>query len=223
MLRRTAPLISAVAVLFALAGNEARAAFGNFTYTTGVAATTGGAPPAAPAIGAGPVVVNIGGGNTLTFSGNNSAIPIDGTLTSGADINFGDITYTPSGTNDGVFAYTVSYNYTVAVTDVMGGDVHNFNFTGSITGNVNGEPPAAINGNVFNFAVSPTSQVYNLGTYDATNKGGTGPGSSGGVLTDGTLQGNISAASVPEPASVFLVGVGGLGLLAVARRRSTRA
>ena len=46
------------------------------------------------------------------------------------------------------------------------------NFTGMISGTASGDSNPAINGNVFNFAVSPTSIEYLLGTYFAQNDGG---------------------------------------------------
>jgi hypothetical protein len=222
MIRRLLTIVGAIAGLALMTSGRAEAAFGNFQYVTGVAAQNGAVFPANPPVLAGPIIVAIGNGNTLTFSGNNSILPIDSTLPGGANINFGDVAFTPDVANATLTPYTVSYNYTVALKDVDGGDVHNFNFVGMIQGQAIGGANPAVNGNVLNFSVSPSSIAYLLGTYSAINNGGTGPGSSGGVLTNGTLQGNIQSA-VPEPASLTLMGLGALGLTALRRRRAAKA
>jgi PEP-CTERM motif len=222
MTRRFLTFAGAFAAAALVLSGEAKADFGNFQYVTGVAAQLGAVVPGNPIVGAGPIVVAIGNGNSLTFSGNNSLLPIDSTLPGGANINFGDVAFTPDPTNTTVTPYTVSYNYTVALKDVDGGDIHNFNFVGMIQGLALGGANPAVNGNVMNFSVSPSSIAYLLGTYSALNNGGTGPGSSGGVLTNGTLQGNIQSA-VPEPASLTLIGLGGLGLTVLRRRRAAKA
>lgn len=223
-MRRFGFLAAAAAVyLTAAAAAPAQAAFGVFDYSTGVAVQAGGVPPADPAIGAGPVNINIGGGNFLQFGGN-TGTTIDATLPGGADINFGDIVFTPSGANDGDFAFTASFNYTVRITDQSGGLVDDFTFTGTLSGNVNGQDPAALNSLVSNFIAAPTVVVRPYGTYTVTAKLGIGPGSTGGVITEGTLQGNVqfAPAAVPAPAGLLLVAaaVPAFGLRRLVRRKT---
>jgi hypothetical protein len=67
----------------------------------------------------------------------------------------------------------------------------------------------------FNFATVPASGIFTAGpdTFKVTETGFTPPGTSNG----GTL--GLHIVSVPEPASMALIGMGGLGAIGVFRRR----
>src|SRR4051812_24226791 len=91
-----------------------------FDYTPTVNVATAPTLPANPP-GFGAAVIGIGNGNSLTFTTNNAA-GIDGTLSGGADINFGNIIFNASASN-AVTPYAVNFNYEISITDQPSGDV----------------------------------------------------------------------------------------------------
>jgi hypothetical protein len=192
-------------------------------YTASVAAQSGSVPGAPAAAPSGPASVNVdlGNGNTLRFTANSSVLPIDPTTNFGADINFGNVQFLPSTNVDATQNFDVFYNYTVVVTDELTHATQTTNLTGEIKGGVSG---GLVNGvtiasTVTGLGASPDTLTFATPTGDivVTNKGGTGPGS---ALIDGVFQANLKGIrAVPEPSSIALVCLGGLGLVAGLRRR----
>ena len=186
-----------------------------FDYNATVnVATAPTLPPNSP--GSIAAVIALGAGNSLTFT-TNAATGIDVSLPGGADINFGNILFNPSGSST-VVSYDVYFNYQVTIIDQPSGMSGTVNFTGDVAGFARGTP-RAINSSIGSFAVSPASLVLGGYTYSINARTATGPGSS----FDGVLQGNIEAtpiAAVPEPSTLVMAGSGGLlGLGCWLRRR----
>jgi hypothetical protein len=202
-------LLAAAILAFGLfAGSEAKADF--FGYVSTVNVATAPTLPANPP-GFGSSNIAIGAGNSLTFNGSAAAL-IDGSLPGGANINFGSVTFNPGATST-VVAYDINFNYQVTIIDSLAtsGTV---NFTGELKGFARGTPEA-INGVFLNYAVNPTTLVLDGKTFTISLGVNTSPGSN----TDGILQGNVKITAVPEPASMTLIGLGGICFHAFNRRR----
>jgi hypothetical protein len=185
-----------------------------FDYSATVNAATSPTLPANPP-GFGAAVIAIGNGNSLTFT-TNTAAAIDGTLSGGADINFGNIIFNASGSNT-VTPYAVNFNYEISITDQPSGDVGTVNFTGQVNGTARGTP-RAINSTITNYAVAPQQLILGGSSYLISVTSVIGPGS----FFDGVLQGNIQIVPVPEPSSIVLGLAVFAGVALAAVRKKTR-
>ena len=224
-MKRTFALAALTTVLSLALGRTAPAGFADFQYGTNV--TPSPINPTASVPAQGSVINQAGVGTYPAPSGvvNNAAI--NGAL--GTDITVGTITVTDLG----IGAYTDTYGPTVITIDFALRDVDTtavglFTFNGVLSGQVssNGTTSGAA---IFNPFVA-SSQTQNIGGtfYEVRiipSKAFTAPGSppSGGTGLAGTYSFNVRTTSVPEPASIALLGIGLGGALVVARRRRMRA
>jgi hypothetical protein len=185
-----------------------------FDYSASVNVAAAPTLPSNPP-GFGAAVIAIGNGNSLTFT-TNSAFGIDGTLSGGADINFGTIVFNPSANNI-VTPYAVDFNYLVTITDQPSGDIGTVNFTGKVSGTARGTPKA-INSTISDYANSPSLLILGGSTYAISVTSVIGPGSA----FDGVLQGNIQIRQVPEPSTIALACLAFAGLSFATLRKKFR-
>lgn len=215
MLRRRGLFLAAAAAALAMvAGTKAEAAFGDFTYQTTLtpASYTVSTPPPFTTL------TNAGAGDlTTTF---NAAAPggtdlTAGTLTAMITLSSPGATdtYSTAGTSLTVFIDDKSHSVTFNAT-TPGNDTISESSTGV---------SAATYVNPFGTAQSKDITIGNtiftvslIPTKDFSAPGAPPVGAGSAV---GTYSINVSAKSVPEPASMALLGLGGLGALGVFRRR----
>lgn len=156
--------------------------------------------------------------SSVTIMGNNG-----GPLTSSNSIATAtiDLASTNTGTPDSV---TVTYTEAVTITNpTPGGVMQTFNIDGTLTV-TNFTSTSAISHNVYT-SYSPTSAVMVGGSsflisvpLNVQDANFSPPTVNGGVFTSGGLGANV-ATSVPEPASMALIGIGLTGMVGYGWRR----
>jgi len=242
--RRGIWMAAAIAATLAL-GTDARAEFCNFDYFTTVTAVNGTTVPAPPAPGNSPTSAAIilppvtNPANTLTFAGKaettlNAAIP------GGTNIQFMDILFTPSSTTPQAAAsYDARFAFRITIEDnslvMTGGEQQSITGFGGLGGFYQGEPNGAFNDArtplfyFFGSTGAPTTTqtltftsgaVYTITVKNANSPGGGGPEKQGGLTANVTC---APAGVIPEPSSVVLMslgGVGALGLVGLRRRKA---
>jgi hypothetical protein len=223
MKKRMFGLAVLVAVVAQAAERQAMAGFADFQYGTTV--TPSPINPTASVPAQGSVLNQAGVGSYPAPSGivNNAAVL--GPL--GVDITVGTLTVTDLGLG----AYTDTYGPTTITVDLALRDVDSsavglFAFTGILSGQVASN--GTTSGSSINNPFVAASQTELIGSTLYTvriipTKDFTAPGSppSGGTGLAGTYSFNVTAAraGVPEPASIALMGCGGLFVVVLSRRR----
>ena len=222
MMRRMLVLAAMAASLALTAGRTASAAFADFQYGTNV--TPSPINPIASVPAQGSVVNQAGVGSYPDPTGAVNNAAVNGPL--GADITVGTI----SVTDLGLGAYTDTYGPTAITVDLALRDVDStavglFTFNGTLSGQVSSN--GTTSGSSFFNPFVAQSQTQNIGgtLYTVSiipAKAFIPPGSppSGGTGLAGTYSFNVVAgAGVPEPTSIVLMALGGLGVLVGFRRR----
>jgi len=214
--------LSAVAIL--TMGARAQA---NYSYSTAITITT---PP-----GGGLTISNPAGGPTVTFG--NTSITLLNTshgpffVPGSTSLDLTDIQLTS--TNPvGPTGDSFSFNYNVALTinnlaPPGTNDSRTFTVSGTITlTNIN-----AGNGTVNNVFNTPTSGTVVIGGVTYTGAIGQNPNGTNAFTSPtvnspnnfGSIGGFVTAAAVPEPASIGIMGAGLLGVAGLGLARSRKA
>jgi hypothetical protein len=203
MLQKRFLTLAALAVASILAaGSHVQAAPGDFTYTsTAVDPITH--TPLSP-----PTVTSTSGETTVTLLGST------GGGTTPTQIVFGNSSITSTAPVTAPDSFSLDYAYEVAITDTTSGLTGSVFLQGTLSGKA-----ASTASLVFNTYTAPLSGTVTLGNqvYTVTDFAFTPPSVAGAL--PGSFSAFVTSTTVPEPTSVVLLGLGGVGALGLLRRR----
>ena len=186
------------------------------TITNGI--SIGGLP------GATFTTVAASGSSTITLTGRNTLGPFDATL--GVNTPFLDVTITSDDLVKRLYSLTFDVAYTLTDPTPGGGPgPQTVHFTGKLTGQIDGLSPT---GTDLSFSVADFSPALGTGptvtagdgTFHIALDSFSNPGR--GLDQAGGLTARVSGA-VPEPGSMLLAALGGLGMLTLFRRKRATA
>jgi len=240
-LRRVARTLGVVGLL-AVATSSARAEFIEYSTTVTISQAPGSySPVAGTTFPTGTETITQGSfvqvapfAGFRTAAGNevdlialasNPLPPHQNTQGGGTDIVFAQIDATSSALTTTVEAVAFNYTFTVTIADYatlnapVGSQLGTatVQFVGRIQGNIGN---GTVDFSNLNFATIPANGVVQATDghfFDVTIGGFTPPG----LENNGTLGAHITLRSVPEPASMAMLGLGGLGAFGLFRRRKT--
>jgi hypothetical protein len=161
------------------------------------------------------------GTSTITLTGRNTSGPFD--ATNGTNTSFLTVLVTSNDTATRNFSLNFDVTYTLADPTPAGGPgpavVH---FLGKLTGLIDGLSPSSTN---LSFSLADFNPPVGAGgdvtvgdgnfhfSFDSFQNPGLGPGETGGLTA------RVAAAAVPEPASIALLGMGGVSACGFITRR----
>jgi hypothetical protein len=241
MPRNMRSLATAMAVTvagLAMSASSASANFFEFSSSISIGATSGIASISSTSISSpGTITLTTTNGSVITLTANQRATVashLNGNPNPvfGSNANFGSVGAVPAAVQ--VDTISIAFSYTVTLTDYTAANTPLANpngtgtvvFSGLITGdiggggvglqfsnftptpNVGGPPPPA--GIVF----IPSVVNYLAQPYSATPPDG---------IVNGVLSSTFTVTAVPEPTSMTLMGLGGIGLIGLYRRKMKRA
>jgi len=218
MLRKRGLYLAALAVapLFAL-GQSAKAAVTPFTYTTTITPSVANSTP--------------GGNASVDFFGITSTT--NGTspdAPASADYSAGTLQLVNNTPGTPFAGESFNVPYTIAVTITANGFTKTLNLSAVLTGTIDSPPGAtSTTASTFSTVPGPVSDTFGNAVLTITGISGKyfgAPGSPSASTNTpggpGSLTFTIGTSAVPEPTSVILMGLGGIGALGLFRRRKAR-
>lgn len=210
MLKRSGLALAALTVASLFTAASSARANVDVTYTTSFAPTTINVPPV----------------GTPDFS--LALTGTTGSVTAPLVPAFNDFaagTIVETSNNSGAFSDTVNADYTITVVITDPSGTHTATLTGTITGTVSSTGTGSFISNLTSTVPGPVTT--DTGLYIVTGIAGkyfTAPGASPAPAGSSGLPGSftLDISVVPEPTSMVLMGLGGIGALGLFRRRKAQ-